>query len=110
MQAPARNDDPLTEASFSVGLLALSYVSLLYVASLVIAPPHVAKIRLTWDNTTDAPGTYSTEVWASTNLVTWTLKTNVWTNTVTLYATNRAEFFKIRNKGTNGLTSDWSRK
>jgi len=110
MQAPAQNDDPLTEASFTVGLLALSYVSLLYVASLVIAPPTVKTIRLLWDNPVEPPGTVFTEVWASTNLVTWTLKTNVWTNTVTLYATNQAEFYKVRNRGTNGQVSDWSRK
>jgi hypothetical protein len=110
MQAPARNDDPISEAGFTLGVLALSYVSLLYVASLVIPPPTVKTIRLLWDNPPEVPGTFYTEVWASTNLVHWTLKTNVWTNRVTLYATNAAEFFKIRNKGTNGLTSDWSRK
>jgi hypothetical protein len=109
MPDPARNDDPISEAGFTLGVLALSYVSLLYVASLVIPPPPPV-IRLAWTNPPEAPGTYYTEVWASTNLVHWTLKTNVWTNRVTLFATNRAEFFKIRNKGTNGQVSDWSRK
>jgi len=110
MQARDQNDDPLTEASFTLGLVALSYVSLLYVASLVIAPTSVKTIRLLWDNPPEPPGTVFTEVWASTNLVNWTLKTNVWTNTVTLPATNRAEFFKVRNRSTNGQVSDWSRK
>lgn len=93
-------------------LFAVTLGGLLYVAekTLTVAPPR--SITLLWDNpTNDTPGSYTTEVWSSTNLTTWALKTNIaGTNRVTLPATNRAEFFKVRNRGTNGLFSDWSRK
>jgi hypothetical protein len=111
MPDPARNDDPLAEGAFTLGLLALSFTSLLYLSSLVIPPVILPRITLAWDNPPETPGSYSVEVWASTNLVTWQLKTNVsGTNHVTLAATNRQEFFKIRTRGTNGQNSDWSHK
>ena len=110
MQAPALNDDPISEAGFTFGILALSYASLLYASSLVLTPS-IPRITLSWDDPPETPGSYLVEVWASTNLVTWQLKTNVTrTNRVTLPATNRQEFFKIRTHGTSGLNSDWSHK
>ena len=110
MRDPALNEDAISEGAFDLGIVALSFVSLLYVASLVL-PPSLPRITLAWDNPPETPGSFTTEVWASTNLVTWQLKTNVsGTNHVTLAATNRQEFFKIRTRGTNGMVSDWSRK
>lgn len=70
-----------------------------------------SSITLIWDDTSNPRGSFTTEVWASTNLSTWTLKTNIaGTNRVTLPADQSREFFKIRNRGTNGTFSDWSRK
>lgn len=110
MNAP--KNDSLRDLGISAVVLVGSLGGLLYYSqqSLTVAPQRT--ITLLWDNpTNDTPGSYTTEVWASTNLTTWTLKANVaGTNRVTLPATNRAEFFKARNKGTNGLYSDWSRK
>ena len=105
-------DSSLRDLGISFVVLIGSLGGLLYISeqSLTVSPAR--KITLEWDNpTNDVPGSFTTEVWSSTNLTIWTLKTNVsGTNRVTLPATNRAEFFKIRNKGTNGLFSDWSRK
>jgi hypothetical protein len=109
MQAPAQ-DDPVSEAAFDSGLVALAFVSLTFLASLVVAPTPLAKIRLTWTNAKNNPAGTITEIWASPDLVTWTLKTNVASNSVTLYATNAREFFKIRARGPNGHTSEWSSK
>lgn len=75
------------------------------------APPKT--VTLEWDKNDTDPNT-TTEVWSSTNLVTWSLRTNVaGTNRVTLPADKAAEFFKVRNRlqiGTNAIFSDWARK
>lgn len=66
-------------------------------------------VTLQWDTVETDPATI-TEVWASTNLTIWTLRTNVaGTNRVTLPATNAAEYFKIRNR-LGDQVSDWARK
>ena len=80
---------------------------------LITAPPAQPTLTLTWDKNEPDPNV-TTEVWASTNLTTWTLRTNVaGTNRVTLPRDKQAEFFKIRNRlqiGTNAIFSDWARK
>ena len=94
-------------------MLVLSLGGILYYAdqTLTVAPPAPRTVTLIWDDTSNPRGSFATEVWASTNLTTWTLKTNIaGTNRVTLPADKAREFFKIRNRGTNGLFSDWSRK
>ena len=109
---PTNDGNPVVQLGTAAAVLVGSLGGLLYFAEVAIfnpAPPRA--ITLLWDNTTDAPGSFTTEVWASTNLIAWQLKTNVnGTNRVTLTADKAREFFKIRNKGTNGLSSDWSRK
>lgn len=108
---PEIKDSTVRDFTVSVAILAVTLGGLLYFSdqSLTVAPQRT--ITLVWDNPPEVPGTFTTEVWATTNLTTWQLKTNVaGTNRVRLPATNRAEFFKVRNKGTNGLYSDWSRK
>lgn len=93
----------------ALGGLVLGGIYYVSQPSLTIAPPPV--IRLEWDNPAEVPGSFTTEVWSSTNLTTWTLKTNIaGTNRVTLPADKPREFFKVRSKGTNGLVSDWARK
>jgi len=82
---------------------------LLYSAQTPPALPLSPQITLFWDNFENTPGSYITEVWCSSNLIDWTLKAEVSTNLITLPATNAQEFFRIRNRGTNGLLSDWSR-
>lgn len=87
-----------------VGILALA-------SSILLIPPPPAQktITLAWDKMDSNPSTI-TEIWSSTNLISWTLKTNVaGTNHVTLPATNKQEFFKARNN-LNGQVSDWARK
>ena len=104
-------DKPVRDFVVSVTILAATLGGLLYVSeqSLTVAPPR--RITLIWDDTSNPRGSFTTEVWASTNLTTWTLKTNIaGTNRVTLPADQSREFFKIRNRGTNGTFSDWSRK
>ena len=96
-----------TFAAIAAGIIAVGIIT----QQTLVVTPAPRSITLGWTNSNNnAPGTV-TEVWSSTNLVTWTLKTNVaGTNHVTLPATNRAEFFKIRSRATNGLVSEWSRK
>jgi hypothetical protein len=110
---PAPKDSPLRDLGISFVVLLGSLGGLLYIAdqTLTVAPPPPRTVTLIWDNTNDAPGSIITEVWSSTNLTTWTLKTNIaGTNRVTLPRDQPREFFKVRNRGTNGLYSDWSRK
>ena len=93
----------------TLGIIAGAGAGLYVVTTIVLppTPPRQPAVVLMWDNT---PGLVA-EIWSSTNLVTWTLKTNVaGTNRVTLPATNLAEFFKIRSRDTNGTVSDWARK
>ncbi len=109
---PKPADSSLRDLGISFIILTATLGGLLYYSEQQLAPaPLPRKITLLWDNAPATPGSFTTEVWASTNLTTWTLRTNVaGTNAVTLFATNRQEFFKVRNRGTNGLFSDWSRK
>ena len=109
-QKPA--DSSLRDLGISFAVLIGGLGGLLYYSqqTLTIAPAP-RSITLIWDNPPETPGSFTTEVWSSTNLNTWTLKTNVaGTNRVALPADKSREFFKVRNKGTNGLFSDWSRK
>ena len=79
------------------------------VSLLIPTPPTQKTITLIWDKMDPNPAT-TTEIWSSTNLIFWSLKTNVaGTNRVTLPATNKQEFFKARNN-LAGQVSDWSRK
>lgn len=98
------------EVAATVGVTVAVFIVGLYYADNQLAARATPKsITLTWDKNDPDPATL-TEVWASSNLTTWTLKTNVaGTNRVTLPATNRAEFFKIRNR-LGSQVSDWSRK
>ena len=91
----------------TLGIIAVAGAGLYVVTTIVLPPPppRTPAVVLMWDN---APGLVA-EIWSSTNLVTWTLKTNVaGTNRVTLPATNRQEFFKIRSRDTRGIVSEWS--
>ncbi len=92
----------------SVGVVALTAGLLTLNLSTV---PNVPTITLLWDNlTNEPPGSYVTEVWVSTNLTDWQWRADVPTNRVTFPRDKPAEFFKVRNRGTNGVLSDWSRK
>ena len=75
---------------------------------LVPSPPAPRKISIAWDKNDTNPATV-TEVWTTTNLSLWTLKTNVAGSNVTLLADKPQEFFKIRNN-LFGQVSDWARK
>lgn len=80
-----------------------------YVSDLLINPAPPRAVTLVWTVNETAPGVV-TEVWSSTNLTTWTLRTNVvGTNRVTLPADQPQEFFKVRNR-LGSQVSDWSRK
>ena len=96
-----------TFGAIAAGIIAVGIIT----QQTLVVTPAPRSVTLGWTNATNnAPGTV-TEVWSSTNLVNWTLKTNVaGTNHVTFLATNRQEFFKIRSRATNGLVSEWSRK
>ena len=96
-----------TFGAIAAGIIAVGIIT----QQTLVVTPAPRSITLGWTNATNnATGTV-TEIWSSTNLVNWTLKTNVaGTNHVTLPATNRAEFFKIRSRDTNGTVSDWARK
>lgn len=90
----------MTAAALTVGVL------------LIPSPPIPKQVRIGWDANTNQPGV-TTEVWSSTNLTSWILRTNTATNRVSFPADKSAEFFKIRNKrqiGTNVHFSDWARK
>lgn len=106
MQAPAQNNWKAPALTTGVVIAALS--AGIYFTDLTPAPTP-RTITLQWD-LNNSPVGLTTEVWSSTNLTTWTLKTNVvGTNRVTLPATNRAEFFKIRTR--RGFeVSDWARR
>ncbi len=83
-----------------------------FISQRLINPP-APTVTLLWDTGDTSPGIV-TEVWASTDLTNWTLRTNVaGTNRVTLPRDKPQEFFKIRNRldsTTNGIFSDWARK
>lgn len=96
------------------GIIGLTAAALTVGVLLIPSPPSPKKIRFTWDMVDLIPGAaYTTEVWSSTNLTTWTLRTNTSTNFISFPADKSQEFFKIRNRlqiGTNVLFSDWARK
>jgi len=73
----------------------------------MLAPDAIRPIKVTiaWDKNADA----ITEVWASTNLVTWYLKSNVVGSVATFPADLAQEFYKVRNSNQFGV-SDWARK
>ena len=95
-----------TNQKIGTGVVVLAVTSSIL---LIPSPPAQKTITLAWDKIDPNPAT-TTEIWASTNLITWALKTNVaGTNHVTLPATNKQEFFKARSN-LYGEVSDWSRK
>ena len=91
----------------SVGLTVGVVAAVLTIGVITLPPPVPPKtITLAWDkNTAEA----ITEVWSTTNLVDWELRTNVTGSNVTLAADKPQEFFKVRNRVGNQV-SDWSRK
>jgi hypothetical protein len=109
---PTNDGNPVVQLGTAAAVLVGSLVGLLYFADVAIFnPPPPRAVTFLWDNTDNVRGSFTKEVWSSTNLTAWQLKTNLTgTNRVTLPADKAREFFKIRNKGTNGLSSDWSRK
>lgn len=107
MDADAKKD--LRRVAGITAVVAALVTGGVYVSDQLIAPV-VPTITLAWDN---ADTNVVTEIWASTNLIDWTLKTNVIGTTVKLPRDKPAEFFKARNKvqsGTNWLFSDWARR
>lgn len=97
----------LQSTGATVAIITAALAGGVYFSSQVLAPP--TRITLIWTNGETSPGT-TTEVWASTNLTSWTLATNVaGTNSVTLPADKPREFLKIRHRLGN-LVSDWARK
>lgn len=109
---PDTKQDAKYALAITAALAALVTGGVIVSDKLVTAHPQPT-MTLIWDKNDTDPNT-TTEVWASTNLTTWTLRTNVsGTNRVTLSRDKQAEFFKIRNKlqiGTNAVFSDWARK
>lgn len=75
-----------------------------------LPPPKT--ISLAWDVLDANPATVS-ELWSSPDFASWTLRATVPrtgpVSTITLPATNHAEFFKVRNR-LGDEVSDWSRK
>lgn len=107
----------LAKDSASVaGVIAAAAAGVMLVTNVVLPP--VKQIRLAWDdaNPTNTPG-LSAEFHISTNLVNWSLFTNVpvhpGSNFISFPRDLPRAFFKIRNRQVlNGVTnySDWSRK
>lgn len=99
--------DDATKQLKSVGLTVAIIGAVLTLGVITLPPPVPPKtITLAWDkNTAEA----ITEVWSTTNLVDWELRTNVTGSNVTLAADKPQEFFKVRNRVGNQV-SDWSRK
>lgn len=105
MPAPAQNNWKSPAATLAI--IAGVFVGGLYLSEQSLAPPGPT-ITLQWVKADPDPDTI-TEVWSSTNLHNWTLRTNVaGTNTVTLPRDKPQEFFKIRNR-LGDLVSDWAR-
>lgn len=80
-------------------------------ASAVIVSP-APSVAVRWQ-LPEFAGPMFTEVWASTNLATWQLKTNIAGNAVAFPATMRGEFYKIRcgySVGNLMLFTDWARR
>ena len=97
----------LVETGVTIGIIAATLVGGVYLSERELAPRGPA-ITLRWQVNEPSSGTI-TEVWASTNLHNWTLRTNViGTNTVTLPRDKPAEYFKIRNR-LGSQVSDWAR-
>lgn len=81
------------------------------VQSAVIVP-HVPSVVVAWSFPVEAGLWPYVQVWASTNLATWQLKTNIAGNSVEFPATLRGEFYKIRGAYSVGqmqLFTDWAR-
>tara|TARA_R110000868_G_scaffold32231_3_gene117467 strand:+ start:1548 stop:1874 length:327 start_codon:yes stop_codon:yes gene_type:complete len=83
-----------------------------------VTTPYPAQCRtfvtLIWDNTNYINDTnISVEIWSSTNLVTWNLKTIIpsWQTNYVVTPLLSTEFFKVRNKDSrSGLVSNWASK
>ena len=111
MTSEPKKDSPARDFTVSVAILVVTLGGLLYVGEQINNAPAPRSITLGWDNPPEVPSSFTVEVWATTNLTTWTLKTNVsGTNRGTLPADKAREFFKVRSRDTNGSFSDWSRK
>lgn len=89
------------------------------VAGGLVGGPGPARIlTLIWDNPPNVPPGTVTEIWASPDLVNWQLATNVPVTVSSLPSSDFVgvpedkpqEFFRVRYRTADGLTSDWSTK
>ena len=68
-------------------------------ACLFLTPLLAGNITLSWTTPYISNTNAYTEIWSSTNLIDWSLKTSVVkTNSITLPANNQSEFFKLRTR------------